>query len=185
MGVLLLQKIMTHSPNPKSATFTPTAAMIEAAETLFLALAHEQCIRPVVEAYQRKILSERTWRCAPEILERAQRRASDEPMQQHVTDIKLAWTMEKADFAHYIKRCNEERIAAGLVVESDSHCPLLVAEDLTRKAKYALCDAMVPITGISADDALRLRHPGYDEFVDLNLSQLAPFIKDPLALLGR
>lgn len=176
---------MINPATPKPATFKPTAAMIEAAETLFLAMTHEQCIRPVVEAYQRKILAERTWRCAPEILERAHRRASEEPMEQHVTDIKSAWMMEKADFALYIKRCNEERIAAGLVVESDAHCPLLVAEDLTRQAKYALCDAMVPITGISADDALRLRHPGYDQFVDLNLRQLAPFVKNPLALVRR
>jgi hypothetical protein len=154
--------------------------MIQAAENLFAAMAFEQTVRPIVEDYQRKILAERIWRCAPEYLERAKRRACDEPVVSHVTDIKLAWTMLKADFALYIERCNEERIAAGLAVETEAHCPLLVAEDATRKAKYALCDAMACVTKIPADAAVTLKQADYNRMVDLSLRLLAPFVKNPL-----
>lgn len=159
--------------------------MIVAAENLFVAMAFEQTVRPIVEGYQRKVLAERTWRCASEYLERANRRASNEPVEPHVTDIKLAWTMEQADFAVYIGRCNEERIAAGLVVESEAHCPLLVAEDTTRKAKYSLCDAMASVTKIPADAAIRLKRDDYERMIDLSLRLLAPFVENPLALALR
>jgi len=172
---------MTNFAPHKRAPFKPTAAMIEAAENLFFAMAFEQTVRPIVEGYQRKILSERTWRCASEHLERAKRRESDEPVQSHVTDIKLAWTMEKLDFALYVERCNEERIAAGLIVETEAHCPLLVAQDMTRKAKYALCEAMASVSKISADAAVSLKPADYDKIVDLSLRMLAPFVRNALA----
>lgn len=154
--------------------------MIEAAENVFTAMASEQYVRPIVEAYQRKILAERLWRCAPEYLERAKKRESSEPVGHYVTDIKAAWTMESSDFALYSKRCNEERIAAGLVVESNAHCPLLVAEYRTRKAMYNLCDVMVCVTNIPASDAVSLKPADYNKFIDLHLRLLAPFVKNPL-----
>jgi hypothetical protein len=49
--------------------FQPTAPMIQAAEDLFLAMAFEQSVRPIVEGYQRKILAERTWHVAPNMLD--------------------------------------------------------------------------------------------------------------------
>lgn len=159
--------------------------MIEAAENLFVAMAFEQTVRPIVEGYQRKILTERIWRCAPEYLERANRRAPDEALDSQITDIKLAWTMEKADFALYVERCNEERIAAGLVVETEAHCPLLVAQDTTRKAKYALCDAMASVTKMPADSAVTLKREDYERMIDVSLRLLAPFVQNPLALVLR
>ena len=176
---------MTNPATPKRATFKPTEAMVEAAENLFVAMAFEQTVRPIVEGYQRKILAERIWRCAPEYLERAQRRASDELLESHITDVKLTWTMEKADFALYVERCNEERIAAGLVVETEAHCPLLVAQDTTRKARYALCDAMASVTKMSADAAVMLKRDDYERMIDLSLRMLAPFVQNPLALALR
>lgn len=155
--------------------------MIQAAENVFAAMAFEQTLRPIVEGYQRKILSERTWRCAPEYLERAIRRSLDEPVESHVTDIKLTWTMEKTDFARFIKRCDEERLAAGLFVENEAHCSLLVAEDTTRKAKYALFKAMASITKITADSAVTLKHADRDKLTDLSLRLLAPFVKNPIS----
>jgi hypothetical protein len=159
--------------------------MIEAAETLFAAMAFEQTVRPIVEGYQRKILAERTWHCAPEYIERVQRRTSEQPVKTYINDIKLAWTMESSDYARYLKRCDEERIAAGLVVESESHCPLLFAEDMTRKAKYALCDAMASVTKIPADAAVVLKRTEYEKLIDLSLRVLAPFVKNPLGQVAR
>jgi hypothetical protein len=157
--------------------------MIEAAETVFTAMAFEQCIRPVVEGYQRKVLAERTWATAPERMIVLQRR-SDQPLEQHITDIKSAWMMSEADFAVYLRRCNEERMAANLCVESDNHCPLRVAEDLTRQARGALFDVMASITGIPAAKAVTMRMADYNKMVDLTLKLLAPFVTNPLPKLA-
>lgn len=155
--------------------------MIEAAESVFLAMAFEQSVRSIVESYQKKILQERAWRCDPDLVGRMERRSSDQLVEQHVTDIKSTWMMEKADFAIYLERCNAERITAGLVVEHDSYCPLLVAEHITIQAKHALCDAMASVTNITAVKATTLQLDVYRKFVDLNLRLLAPFVTNPLA----
>lgn len=156
--------------------------MIEAAEALFVAMAFEQALRPVVEGYQRAILLDGVWRVAPHILQRCSHRAG-EPLSPYVTDIKSAWTMHEDDFSLYLKRCNEERIAAGLVVENEDQCPLLVAENATRLAKRALCDAMASVTNISADKALVLGLKKYEQFVDLSLKLLSPYVRDPVLLV--
>lgn len=172
---------MNPTTNTARKPFKPTPAMIEAAETVFLAMAFEQSIRPIVEGYRQKIFAERSWRCDPDLVERLERRSPDQPVEQYVTDIKFTWMMEKADFAVYLDRCNAERIAAGLVVEHDSHCPLLVAEHLTIQAKHALCDAMAEVTNIPAKKAATLKLDDYRKFVDLTLKLLAPFVTNPLA----
>jgi hypothetical protein len=89
--------------------------------------------------------------------------------------------MLDTDFADFHKRCNDERIAAGLHAESDDHCPLLVAENLTRIAKHALCDATAAITGIPGDKAVTMPTADYEKLVDLALKLLAPYVKNPLA----
>jgi hypothetical protein len=175
---------MNPTTNTAENPFKPTAAMIKAAESVFLAMAFEQSVRSIVESYQQKILQERAWRCDPDLVGRMERRSSDQPVEQNVTDIKSiksTWMMEKADFVIYLERCNAERIAAGLVVEHDSYCPLLVAEHITIQAKHALCDAMASVTNITAVKAAPLQLNVYRNFVDLNLRLLAPFVTNPLA----
>lgn len=156
--------------------------MIAAAENVFVAMAFEQSVRPIVEGYRQKIFAERTWRCDPDLVERLERRSSDQPVEQYVTDIKSTWMMEKADFAVYLERCNAERIAAGLAVEHESYCPLLVAENMTIQAKHALCDAMAGVTNITAKAAATMKLDDYRKFVDLTLKLLAPFVTNPLAI---
>lgn len=163
---------MDQTTTPQKTQFTPTPAMIEAAENVFLAIAMEGTTRPIVEAYQRKVLAERKWMVAPEML------AGD--VDEQVTDIKYAWTMSNEDFALYRQRCNEERIAAKLTVESDDHCPLLVAENVTRLAKCALLDSVASITGISGR-AAAMSPANQDKLVDLTLRLLAPYAKNVLA----
>lgn len=172
---------MNPTTNTAGKPFKPTPAMIEAAENVFLAMAFEQSVRPIVEGYRQKILAERTWRCAPDLLERMERRSPDQPVDRYITDVKFTWMMDKADLAIYLERCNAERIAAGLVVEHESYCPLLVAEHITIQAKHALCDAMAGMTGIPAKKAATLKLDDYRKFVDLNLRLLAPFVTNPLA----
>lgn len=172
---------MNQTTNTAGKPFKPTPEMIEAAENVFLAMAFEQSVRPIVEGYRQTIFAERTWRCDPDLVERMERRSSDQPVEQYVTDIKSTWMMEKADFALYLERCNAERIAAGLVVEHESYCPLLVAENMTIQAKHALCDAMAGVTNIPAKTAATLKLDDYRKFIDLNLRLLAPFVTNPLA----
>jgi hypothetical protein len=176
----LLGERMNQSATAARKPFQPTAEMIKAAENVFLAITVEQSIRPIVEGYQRKVLAERSWRTTPELLAGLQRR-SNQPVADEITDIKAAWMMANDDFAIYRKRCNEERIAAKLHAETDDHCPLLVAENITRLAKHALCDAMAGITKIDGAKAVTLPAADYDKLVDLTLKLLAPFVTNPLA----
>ena len=155
--------------------------MIRAAEDVFLAMAAEPTIRPIVEGYQKSILATRTWPVSAELVERRQRRAGDEPVDEYVTDIKFAWTMEPEAFALFNKRCNEERVAAGLVVETEAHCPLLVAEHTTCLAKLALCDAMASVTSLSSRKVATMKPDDREKFVELTLRLLAPFVTNPLA----
>jgi hypothetical protein len=119
---------MTNPAQPAAATFKPNREMITSAENLFLAMALANTTRPIVEAYQRKVFAERTWEVDQALL--------NEPgVPETIVDVKNAWMMNRADFAVYRKRCNEERITAKLHVETDDYCPLLVAENAVRLAR--------------------------------------------------
>lgn len=164
---------MTNSAKPPAASFTPTQEMITSAENLFLAIALENTTRPIVEAYQRKVFAERTWHVDQALL--------NEPgVPEIIVNVKDAWMMNRADFAVYRKRCNEERIAVKLHTETDDHCPLLVVENTVRLARQALCDSMVSVTNIDAAKAASLRPDDYDYLIDITLKLLAPFVKNPL-----
>ena len=41
----------------KTPKFTPTPEMIKAAKSVFLAMAHTETVRPIVEGYQRELLA--------------------------------------------------------------------------------------------------------------------------------
>lgn len=142
----------------------------------FLAMAIEGTTRPIVETYQKKVLGEREWFSDPAITDTNALGVPD-----RVTDPKYAWVMGTDDFALYRKRCNEERIAAKLPAETDDHCPLLVAENITRLAKTALLDTMAGITNISGAAAAGMKAADYDKLVDITLRLLAPFVTNILA----
>ncbi|MFC5550167.1 hypothetical protein [Massilia aerilata] len=165
---------MSHPANPARPSFKPTPEMITAAENVFLAMAIEGATRPIVETYQKKVLSEREWHSDP-----ATREAPGIP--ERVTDPKYAWVMGAEEFALYRKRCNEERIAAKLSAETEDHCPLLVAENTTRLAKTALLDTMAGITKIDGATAAGMKPADYDRLIDVTLRLLAPFVKNVLA----
>ena len=165
---------MTHSANPARPPFKPTPEMIAAAENVFLAMAIEGTTRPIVEGYRKKVIAERVWLSDPAT-------SSDPGVPERVTDPRYAWIMAPDDFAAYCKRCNEERIAAKLSAETDDHCPLRVAENMTRLAKTTLLDTMAGITNISGAAAAGMKTADYDKLVDLTLRLLAPFVKNVLA----
>lgn len=158
--------------------FKPTPGMIAAAENLFLALAIEQTIRPVVEGYQRQILSDGQWHINAKYV--GQRGTVD----RIILDPKESWLMADGDFVTYEQRCRLARDAARLSVELDEHCPLLIVEDTVRLAKRAMIDAMEETTGITADKLLCAGMAKYNQYVDLTMKLLATFVDKQQILTG-
>lgn len=154
-------------------SFRPTPDMIRAAEACFAAMAMTETIRPIVEGYQRRILEEEKYPYSPKHLLRREKAPAD-----YISDLRHTYMMSKDDFSHYLKRCREEQTKAGLHTDSPKHCPLLVAEDLQRRAENALIDALEPVTGINQStlcftgDFLGKRA----KFLDLTLRFMAGFV---------
>lgn len=144
-----------------------TKEMISACETLLIAKAYEGTIREVVENYENKILKEN-------VFNREERRSNGNKPDR-ITDQKDAWLMSNDDFLIYNALCKKERDKAGLKVDDDDFCPLLVAEGLTRKAREAFIDIMKPISGIGYKDIIKLEH--YKKVTDLNINLVSYYHK--------
>jgi hypothetical protein len=135
-----------------------TPEIIRAGKTVFLAMAYTQTLKPVVDAYHDKVLREMGY--------------------PHLNS-KTSYNLPDNVWDEYYKRVKVERDKAGLHVDNDDFCPLLVAENLECKAKRALVDLMEPITGLSADRVLTGGHAleNYDKLVDITLRFLAPKVR--------
>jgi hypothetical protein len=142
--------------------FEPTPGMVEAAKTVFIAMAWTETVRPIVEGYQKKHL---------EILQ-AKNRWTGEV----ILNPGESYAMPDSDFLIYNQSCKEERDKAGLFVESDDFCPLLVAENMERQAKRALMETMEDIIGIKVD-ILTGHLKEYKQMIELTLKMLAPYVK--------
>lgn len=152
--------------------FAPTANMVAVAEAVFKAMAYVDTIRPIVMKYQTEILQQGQWHICPKFGDRFGDKVILEP--------KYSYLMSKEDLAVFIDRCKVARNQAGLHVEHDDQCPLLVAEHLLIRAKRALLDVMEPVTRLQAD---RLLNAGLDKFescVEMSLQLLAPFVNSKL-----
>lgn len=166
---------MPLKPKPE---FDPTRAMIEAAENVFLAMAHHLAIEPIVTGYQVEILRSNGWTMMPWLREKL---GADCPV---IRDPKLAFLLSQRDLEEYDRQCQLARRQAGLVVSEPSHCALLEAETALMQARRNLCDAMTPVTGITADQLWNLGKGVHDEYVEKTLQLLAPFV-DTHAVLRR
>jgi len=144
-----------------------SADMIAAAETLFLAMAYTQTIRPVVEEYQKRIIAE----IKPKVCEKFAQFGNNA-----ITEAKDTYLMNDDDFKVYLQRSHDEALKAGFKVEMD-YCPLLIAESLETEAEHALIKAMYPITHLEANDVLSAGLDKYEKLIDLSLRLLAPFVK--------
>ncbi len=153
--------------------FKPTPAMLRAARNVFVAMAYVETIRPVVEGYHQKILDDMKplvdsrWPDAGQL----------------ITSDKRSYLMSDADFQEYFRRAKEERDKAGLKVENNDNCPLLVAEHLQCLAESNLIDTFEPVTRIKSEQLNVLEQR--DKYIDLCLRLLAPFVGDSDSILNR
>lgn len=155
------------------SNLVPTPAMITAAEKVFAAMAAMLAIQPVVTAYQQRILNAGQFRVREEY---AGGLDGD-----RITNPKSAYLMNESDFANYLAKCEEARIAAGLAVKKSGNCPLLESEETLRQAERELLDALTPVTHLKASDYGLLGMDKYRECVDLSLRVLAPHVNDERA----
>ena len=144
-------------------SFTPAADQVTAAEAVFACMAMVATVRPIVEAYQLRILRDLGWGHLP---------------------LGQTYDMPDAVFEVYHQRCCEARDRVGLVVDDPEKCPLLVARHLLILAEHVMVDSMAPITGLTWDKLLCSRNGLHNlrEYVDLTLRLLAPFCKNRLVV---
>ena len=154
-------------------SFKPTPDMLRAAENCFAAMAYTETIRPIVEAYQRKILEEEKYPYNPKMMARREKAPAD-----YISNLQHTYMLGDDDAKHYYKRCNEERIKAGLHVDDEAYCPLLVAEHLQMQAEHLLIDSMEPVTHITRDMIWQSKNSleNLKRLKDLTLRFMAKFV---------
>ncbi|ABD72052.1 hypothetical protein Rfer_4366 (plasmid) [Rhodoferax ferrireducens T118] len=157
--------------------FEPSAAMVAAAEAVFMTMALVQTIRPVVMKYQTDILAAGQWHIREAFIARLEDKVILDPAQSYL--------MSEEDFANYDRQCKDACDKAGLVVEHPDQCPLLVAEELQRLAERALIDAMVDVAKMTHEKLLSFGDglKSYRKYIDLTLKLLVPFIRDTASLM--
>ena len=158
--------------------FQPTDELVRAAETVFLAMAMEGTVRPVVEKYQQAILAthqfsiDTKWR--------------EIDTEEKILSPKLAYLLSDADAKVYFRECHAAREASGLKVSRAGNCPLLEAEEDVRKAQNAFIAELGNIPGleaIAANSAMTLEQRA--QLIDLGLKLVAPFVSNADKLLQR
>lgn len=163
---------MNHTDSDRTIQFKPTPAMIAAAQTVFMAMALNQMVEPVVNAYKREILAQGQWRIG-----RHQDRLGD----RVVTEPKDSYLLSDADFAQYDALCKQARDRAGLQVDDPEQCPLLVAEHELMQARQFLVKEMQPTTGVDWEMLARRGGEASHKYMELTLHLLAPFCKATLS----
>jgi hypothetical protein len=147
--------------------FNPTNEMIEAARTVFVAMAFVETIKPVVVGYEKAILAKHQFHIAKQWTDKG---IADEI----ILDPDHSYLLEDADFQVYFEECNKAREAAHLKVDNPEFCPLLVAEHLQSDAENYLIESMQEVTHIEPSS---LYGDNRKKFLDLTLKLLVKFVK--------
>lgn len=152
--------------------FQPTSEMISAAKAVFLAMAFVETVKPIVKGYQTAILEKHRFLIDPNLL-KIDGFGDEDPV---ILVPERTFLMNADDFNVYIQETYEARDKAGLTVDQPDFCPLLVAEELLRKAEAALIETMKPVTKLTGDHLLCAGLDKYEKYIDLTLRLLAPFV---------
>lgn len=142
--------------------------MITATETVFMAMAHTQVTRELVEEYQKDILKRHQFK---------HKRTGEV-----ITEPKHAYCMSESDLTVYHSECKKAKDERGLTVDANPEaCPLLYAEDLEREAKRNLLDVTKPLHGI---DYKNFNPKQFNEMVEITLRFLASFVSHENIMKG-
>ena len=114
-----------------------TPELKSAVETYFLAKAYEETIRPIVEGYRTQILLENNFEYRDDLFESERRK----PDSKFVKDEKDTYLMKDEQFTVYLGLVHEQHLSHGFDVKEFGYCPLLIAEDNTRKAKRLVLES--------------------------------------------
>lgn len=167
--------------------FNATQGQKDAANALVIAMAYTQTVRPVIQKIETDILQKfkykwdldkvcgntKTGRPKRDILE-----FSDKYGEYCHTE-SMMYLINDKDFGHYLTEKHAAITQAGFKVEYGS-CPLLIAEDIERKARRLLIEEMEPVTNISFDQFFNTTkwEENLKKYIDLTLRLLSPFIKN-------
>lgn len=147
--------------------FNPTTEMFDAAQTLLQAMAYMETIRPIVEGYEKEILDDM------------------QPLDRYegelITDIKYTYMMPDDIFKIYDRRCRKARDKAGLHVDNDGFCPLLVADTFVVDATRTLIEVVEPVFKVSHHALLCSGMDKFHEYVELMLKLLVSHPKSTIA----
>jgi hypothetical protein len=149
--------------------FEPSESMKAAALAVFKSMAYKEAIKPVVIGYKTKVLCERKWMVEERFREFLGQDVVDNPQFDYLMSI--------SDFAKYYECCERERKAAGLTLRKEGGCPLSEAETALLEAKSLLIVVMQDVTTISLQKALEMPSAFKEQFIELTLRLLAPFVK--------
>ena len=155
----------TMTNTARKEKFEPSGSMIGAVETLLMAKAHVELIRERVIPIQKSTL--------------ALVKAVDHETGEPITDAKDGYRMSDEQFEDYLNEVHHEYIKEGFDVKIN-HCPLLIAEDLERQAKHAVILAFQEreeFKSITVNGLLCLGIAKYEEFIDLCIKLVVPFVK--------
>lgn len=151
--------------------FKPSNTMIGAVEALLMAKAHVELTRERVVPIQKAML--------------ALVKAVDKETGKPITEAKDGYRMSDEQFKDYLTEVHHEYIKEGFNVKQD-YCPLLIAEDLERQAKHALILAMnaqKEFESVTVNGLLCLGIAKYEQFIDLCIKLIVPFVKKERMLL--
>ncbi|WP_031431850.1 hypothetical protein [Methylomicrobium agile] len=149
-----------------------TQRMIDAAQSARKTTFILEAIEPVVIGYKRAILENHQFRADASL--------NPDIEGALVLDPEHAYLLSDEDYWIYAEECNEARIKAALIVDNPGQCPLLVAQEMQRKAQKELIDAMESLTGVSLDQGLRLiRLPDnrFEQLISLCMSMVINLTK--------
>ena len=159
--------------------FSPSAAQIRLAEAVLVAKAHEDLIRPVVEAYETEILAKHQFCIDPQWIDLG------ECEDQVILDRKKTFLLSDKDAKVFFQASHAARDAAGLKVDDPEFCPLLVAENVRREAEKALLKAMSAIEGLETLGKGFMTTEQRSKAVEITLRLLAPFCGSADRILSR
>lgn len=154
--------------------------VINAATAVFQAMAYEQTVREVIEPKQQEVVDFYKFKIAMENRQYGENYTSLTERRYRgnhtITRPQDMYLSDDQDFKIYAAEMDSFHREKGFQKPSPDHCPLLMAEHLTRQTKWAFVDLLEAYTGMSSEMLFR-KYSLYKQYIDLNLSLFAPLVK--------